>query len=419
MHSEAEIRSALLRLFQAGLDSARPEAVVAAHLPARPAGRCIVVGAGKASAAMAKAVEDAWPDADLSGIVITRYGHAVPTRRVEIVEAAHPVPDASGLAATARMLDMLRGLGPDDLVLALISGGGSSLLVAPVEGVTLGEKQEVSRRLLASGAPISDMNVVRSHLSQVKGGRLAEAAHPARLITLVLSDVPGDDPAIIASGPTLPHTSRRSDALNILRQYEIDPPVSVLKHLSEAETAERFATVPDIRMVATPRVALLRMAEEARAMGISPLILGDALEGDARGMGTVLGGIARSVAEHGSPLPRPAVLLSGGEATVTIGPDPGRGGRNTEFLLACALATKDMPGIHAIACDSDGIDGTEDVAGAIFLAGSLARGQAAGLDPKAVLSRHDSYAWFDALKDLVRTGPTLTNVNDLRAIIIL
>jgi hydroxypyruvate reductase len=358
----------------------------------------------------------------LTGLVVTRYGHAVPTRCIEVIEAAHPVPDENSETAARRMLQVARGLSADDLVLALISGGGSALLALPAPGLTLADKQAINRALLASGATITEMNAVRKHLSAIKGGRLAREAVPARMVTLAISDVPGDDPAVIASGPTVPDPTTFADVRALLARYGIDPPPSVARLLQEAaeETAKPGEMPPpDYRMIATPAMALNAAAEAARKHGVAPLILGDALEGESREMGTVMAGIARSVRTHGLPLTAPALLLSGGETTVTIGRGPaGRGGRNTEFLLGLAVALNGTSGIWAVAGDTDGIDGTEDAAGAIVAPDTLGRARAAGLDPRGVLIAHDSYGLFDSIGDLIRTGPTLTNVNDIRAILI-
>ena len=419
---DASARAVLREIFDAAVASADPRHMLARHLPPVPAGRVVVVGAGKSAAVMAQAVETAWPDVPLSGLVVTRYGHAVPTRRIEVMESSHPVPDANSETAARRMLALVRGLTPDDLVLALISGGGSALLAAPAEGLTLADKQAVNRALLASGATISEMNAVRKHLSAIKGGRLAAAAAPARLVTLAISDVPGDDPAVIASGPTVPDPTRYADAVAILAHYAITPPPAAAQRLAAAddETPKPGALGhASFRLIATPSMALDAAADAARARGLAPLILGDALEGESREMGTVLAGIARSVRSHHRPLAPPSVLLSGGETTVSIGRGPaGRGGRNTEFLLGLAVSLAGTEGIWATAGDTDGIDGTEDAAGALVTPDTLARARAAGLDPRAVLAGHDSYALFAAIGDLIRTGPTLTNVNDIRAILI-
>jgi hydroxypyruvate reductase len=385
-------------------------------------GRCVVVGAGKSAAVMAAALEEAWTDVQLSGVVVTRYGHAVPTRRVRVIEASHPVPDANSELGARSVLEAVQGLGANDLVIALISGGGSALMALPAHGLTLLDKQAVNKALLASGATISEMNAVRKHLSHIKGGRLAAAAAPAQVVTLAISDVPGDDPAVIASGPTVPDPTTFADARAIIARYGVlvPPPVAARLHEDSDETP-KAGSLPhaEFRLIATPAMALRAAAEEATQLGLTSLILGDALEGESREVGTVLAGIARSVADHGMPVAKPAVLLSGGETTVSIGGGkPGRGGRNTEFLLGVALALNGTKGIWAIAGDTDGIDGTEDAAGAFVLPDTLARARAVGLDPHAVLASHDSYSLFHALDDLIRTGPTLTNVNDMRAILI-
>ncbi len=420
--TDQQAREALNRIFRASIAAADPRHMLAAHLPPRPAGRCVVVGAGKSAAVMAAALEDAWPDVELSGVVVTRYGHSVPTRRLRVVEASHPVPDANSEIGAQSVLQAVQGLGPGDLVIALISGGGSALMALPVEGLTLADKQAVNRALLASGATISEMNAVRKHLSRIKGGRLAAAAAPARVVTLAISDVPGDDPAVIASGPTVPDPTTFSDARSIIARYGVALPTAVAARLTEdADETPKPGQLPhtEFRMIATPSMALRAASEEASRLGLLPLILGDALEGESREVGTMMAGIAKSVATHGLPIERPAVLLSGGETTVSIGPEgAGRGGRNTEFLLALAVALGGRNGIWAVAGDTDGIDGTEDAAGAFVAPDTLARARAAGLDPHGVLDSHDSYGLFDAIGDLIRTGPTLTNVNDIRAILI-
>lgn len=415
-------RAALRSLFDAAVAAADPARVLAAHLPPKPRGRCVVVGGGKSAALMAAALEHAWPDVALTGTVVTRYGHAVPTRRIEVIEAAHPVPDANSEHGARRLLDSVRGLGPDDLVLALMSGGGSALLALPAPGLTLADKQAINRALLASGATITEMNTVRKHLSAIKGGRLAAAAAPAPVVTLAISDVPGDAPAVIASGPTVADPTSFADARAIVARYAITPSPAVAARLAQAQDeTPKPGSLPagEFHLIATPLLALSRAADTARSLGLTPLILGDALEGEAREAGTLMAGIASCVRVHGQPLTPPAVLLSGGETTVTIGRGPaGRGGRNTEFLLALALALDEAPGIWAVAGDTDGIDGTEDAAGALVTPDTLARARAAGLDPRAVLAGHDSYTLFAAIGDLIRTGPTLTNVNDLRAVLI-
>jgi hydroxypyruvate reductase len=419
---DARARTLLRGVFDAAVAAADPRVVLARHLPAPPTGRCVVVGAGKSAAVMAAALEDAWPGVPLEGVVVTRYGHAVPTRRIVVRESSHPVPDTNGEAAAREILAAVQNLEPDDLVVALISGGASALLPLPAAGLTLGDKQAVNRALLASGATISEMNCVRKHLSAIKGGRLAAAAAPARVLTLAISDVPGDDPSVIGSGPTVPDPSTFADARTILAKYGILPSPQVAARLArdDDETPKPGSLErADYRMIATPLMALRAAAEAARVAGLSPIILGDALEGESRELGIVLAGIARSVRAHGEPLAAPALLLSGGETTVTIGAGPaGRGGRNSEFLLGLAVALAGGARIWAAAGDTDGIDGTEDAAGAVVTPDTLARAKALGLDPAAMLAGHDSFSLFAALGDLIRTGPTLTNVNDFRAILI-
>jgi glycerate-2-kinase len=410
-------------MFDAAVRSADPRAMLASHLPDRPAGRVVVVGAGKSAAVMAAALEAAWPEVPMTGLVVTRYGHAVPTARIEVVEASHPVPDAAGESAAVRILALVQGLTADDLVLALISGGGSALMPLAAPGLTLADKQAVNRALLACGATINEMNVVRRHLSAIKGGRLAAAAHPARMVTLAISDVPGDDPAAIASGPTVPDPSSFADARAIVARYGIALPDVVRAHLEAAAEETPKPSDPrlaraEYRMIATPLMSLEAAAAEARALGLTPIILGDALEGEAREAGTLLAGIARSVAAHGRPIASPAVLLSGGETTVTLGGAKGAGGRNGECLLGLAAALAGHPGIWALMADTDGIDGSEENAGAVATPDTLARSRAAGTDPLASLSAHRSHDVFKTLGDLVVTGPTLTNVNDFRAILV-
>jgi glycerate 2-kinase len=417
-------RDLLLTMFDAAVRAAAPGSCVPPALPPPPAGRTVVVGAGKAAAAMAQAVETHWPAAaPLSGLVITRYGHGVgPLPRIEVVEAGHPVPDAAGEQAAARILGMVKDLGPDDLVLCLVSGGGSSLLALPAPGITLADKQAVNRALLRSGAGIHEMNCVRKHLSAIKGGRLAEAAGAARLVTLVISDVPGDDPSVIASGPTVPDTTTLADARAVLARYGITPSSGVLAHLRNpaAETPKledsgfRHA---ETHVIASPQASLEAAASVARTAGVVPVILGDAIEGEAAEVARVMAGIARQGALHGQPAPPPCVLISGGETTVTVR-GHGRGGRNAEFLLALAVALDGRQGIHAIACDTDGIDGTEDNAGALISPDTLARARALDIQARDRLADNDGYGVFAALGDLVVTGPTLTNVNDFRAILI-
>lgn len=414
----------LKRMFRAAIDSASPDLCVAPNLPPPPAGRTVVVGAGKAAASMARAVEAGWPaDRPLSGLVVTRYGHGVgPLPRIEVVEASHPVPDEAGWRAAGRILEAVQGLGPDDLVLCLISGGGSALLALPAPGLTLADKQAVNRALLLSGADIGEMNCVRKHLSAIKGGRLAAAAAPAQIVTLMISDVPGDDPSVIASGPTVPDDTTLADARAVLARRGIVPPDTVAARLLDptAETPktgdEIFARSRTV-MIATPQMALEAAARVAREAGVAPVILGDAIEGEAAEVGRVMAGIARQCALHGQPAGAPCVLISGGETTVTVR-GGGRGGRNVEFLLGLAVATGGHPAIHAIAGDTDGIDGTEDNAGALMAPDSLARAERLGIKPRERLADNDGYGFFAALGDLVTTGPTLTNVNDFRAILI-
>jgi glycerate 2-kinase len=419
---DTHARAALRHLFDAAVAAADPRKVLAAHLPEKPKGRCIVVGMGKSAAVMAAALEDAWPDVLLTGTVVTRYGHAVPTRQIEVIEASHPVPDANSERGARRLLERVRGLGPDDLVLALISGGGSALCAAPAQGLTLADKQDINRALLASGATITEMNCVRKHLSAIKGGRLAAAAAPARVVTLAISDVPGDDPAVIASGPTVPDPTSFADARALIARYGITPSPAAAHRLAAAtdETPKPGdLSHSDFRLIATPILVLRQVEQVARGLGLAPLILGDALEGEAAQAGILFAGMAQCIATHGQPLTPPAVLLAGGETTVTIGHgQAGRGGRNTEFLLSLAVALGGAGRIWAMAGDTDGIDGTEDAAGAIITPDTLARARAANLDPRAVLTGHDSYTLFDRLGDLIKTGPTLTNVNDIRAILI-
>ena len=416
--------SLLRSLFDAALAAADPARCVPPHLPPPPKGRTIVIGAGKAAAAMALALERHWPGGpqSLEGFVVTRYGHGMPCRRIEVIEAAHPVPDSAGQVAAQRALQAVGGLSADDLVLVLLSGGGSALLVAPAPGVTLADKQAVTRGLLASGASIHEINCVRKHLSAIKGGRLAAAAWPARVLTLAISDVPGDDPATIASGPTVADPTSSADAREILQRYAIEAPGSVREWLlgDAAETPKPGAarlSNSEYRVITTPQQALEAAATTARAAGVTPLLLGDAIEGEAREVARVLAGMALSCAQHGTPQAAPCVLLSGGETTVTM-KGRGRGGRNAEFLLALSLALAAHPAISAIACDTDGIDGSEDNAGAIVAPDTLARAAAAGLDARAMLVDNDAYGFFAALGDLLVTGPTRTNVNDFRAILI-
>lgn len=412
-------RQWLRSLFDAAIASADPMHVLAAHLPPKPAGRCIVVGAGKSAAVMAAALEAAWPDVPMRGTVVTRYGHAVPTATIRVLEARHPVPDEASAAAAAALIAEVSGLTADDLVIALISGGGSALAALPGPGLTLADKQAVNASLLSCGAPIGVMNAVRKHLSAIKGGRLAAAAAPARVVTLAISDVPGDDPGVIASGLTVPGAPGREDVRKLIAEYGVVLPPAAARLLASDDNLPPQAAPADFRLIATPMMALHAAAALARDAGVTPIILGDALEGESREMGTLLAGIARSVRTHGQPVPPPCVLLSGGEGTVSLGnARPGRGGRNTEFLLGLAVTLRGAPGIWAVAGDTDGIDGSDDAAGAFVMPGTLDTAAAAGLDPVAHLRGHDSYTLFDGIGALIRTGPTLTNVNDFRAILI-
>jgi hydroxypyruvate reductase len=421
--TDARARAALRTLFDTAVAAADPRTVLARHLPPKPAkGRCIVVGGGKSAAVMAAALEDAWPDVELEGTVVTRYGHAVPTHHIEVIEAAHPVPDANSERGALRLLERVQGLTKDDLVIALMSGGASALLAAPVPGLTLADKQAINRALLACGANITEMNAVRKHLSAIKGGRLAAAAAPARVVTLAISDVPGDDPAVIGSGPTVPDATTFAQARALIARYGINPPPSVAARLArDDDETPKPGSLPhtEFHMIATPMMALDAMAAKASSLGLTPLILGDALEGEAAQMGTVMAGIARSVRTHGQPLRPPAILLSGGETTVTLSSRPsGAGGRNTTFLLGLAIALDAAPGIWATAGDTDGIDGMDEIAGALLTPDTLARAHANGVDARAMLANHDSHGFFGAIGDLIVTGPTLTNVNDIRAILI-
>lgn len=415
-------RELLQQMFHAAIAAARPALCIPPHLPQPPKGRLIVVGAGKASAEMARVFEEHWPG-PLAGLVVTRYGYAVPCERIEIVEAAHPVPDEAGLAATRRMLGLVRDLGADDLVVCLISGGGSALLPLPAAGLSLADKQAINQALLRSGATISEMNCVRRHLSAIKGGRLAAACHPAKVLTLLISDVPGDNPMDIASGPTVADPTTCADALAIVRRYGIDLPAAA-RALLESGAGEsvkpgdaRLAGA-ETRIVTAPQIALEAAAKVARQAGYAVHILGDAIEGEARDVGKVMAGIALQVATRGQPFQPPCVLLSGGETTVTAR-GAGRGGRNVEFLLALGIALDGQPGIHALAGDTDGVDGQEEIAGACLAPDdSLSRAWAQGLRPKDSLANNDGHGFFGALSDAVMTGPTLTNVNDFRAILI-
>jgi glycerate 2-kinase len=409
----------LRRLMDAALQAADPLLALPRYLPTAPKGRTVVIGAGKASARMALALERHWPG-ELQGLVVTRYGHSEPTERISIVEAGHPVPDAAGASAARRIMSMVQGLTADDLVIALISGGGSSLLAAPIEGMSLDDKRSITQSLLASGATISEMNAVRKALSAVKGGKLGALCGKARVCTLVVSDVPGDDPAVVASGPTQADATTLEQVTDILNRYGIQLPGHVWSAMRAAHATRVDAAQLGERschVIATPQMALEAAAEAARAMGIAPMILGDALEGEARHVGTALAGIARQVVSHHQPLRAPCVLLSGGETTVTLR-GKGRGGRNAEYLLAHAIACSGLSRVWGLAIDTDGIDGSENNAGASFGPETLARARAMGLLPETMLAHNDAYTVFERTQELIITRPTRTNVNDFRATLI-
>ncbi|MGK5026312.1 glycerate kinase type-2 family protein [Janthinobacterium sp. RB2R34] len=421
MSDDQTPRALLHAMFNAAIAAAQPAHCVVPHLPAVPTGRLIVIGAGKASAAMAQAVEQHWPG-ELSGLVVTRYGYGVPCERIEIAEAAHPVPDAAGMQAAQRMLALVGNLSCDDTVLCLISGGGSSLLALPLAGITLAEKQDLNRALLACGASIGEINCVRRHLSLIKGGRLAAACHPAQLLTLAISDVPGDKPGDIASGPTVADATTCQDALAIVRRYGISLPASIREALASGRGESVKPGDPrlansTIKLIATPQMALEAAAAVARAAGVTPYILGDSLEGEARDVGKVMAGIAQQVARRGQPFATPCVLLSGGETTVTVRGD-GSGGRNVEFLLSLGIALDGEAHVHALAGDTDGVDGQAEIAGAWLAPDTLQRAWALGMRPRDSLDNNDGHGFFQTLGDSVITGPTLTNVNDFRAILI-
>jgi len=417
----------LLRvLFEAALAAADPGVALVGHIPAPVPGRTVLTGAGKAAAAMAQAFEALWPG-PLEGLVLTRYGHATPCGRIEILEASHPVPDDAGERAARRMLALAEGLGPDDQLVFLVSGGGSALLALPASGLTLADKQQVTRALLRSGAAIGEINTVRKHLSAIKGGRLAAAAAPARIVTLAISDVPGDDPAVIASGPTVPDPTTCADAQAVLAKYRITEPAAVISHLAtaQAETPKPGDAIfhrARYELIASPQASLAAAVSTAMRLNVTPIVLSDRIEGEAREVAKVHAAIALQLRAGefrvgGEAIRPPAVLLSGGETTVTVA-GAGRGGRNAEFLLALAVALDGAEGVWALACDTDGIDGTEDNAGAILYPDSIARAAALGVSAKAALAENDGYGFFAALGDLVVTGPTLTNVNDFRAILV-
>ncbi len=415
-------RDILERLFHRAVDAAQPHHAIAANLPDPPLGRTIVIGAGKASAQMARAFELAWPHRIDSGLVVTRYGYATPCERIEIVEAAHPVPDFAGYLAARRLMEKVSGLGHDDLVVALISGGGSALLPQPALGLSFEDEQEVNHVLLASGAPISVMNVIRNELSAIKGGRLSALASPARVATLIVSDIPGDDPSLVASGPTVPMASSRAEARHLAALYRLKLPPAADELLASELNLAPMPADPrfqhnSVRIIASAALSLEAAANEARHSGLTPHIISDAVEGEARDVAGVLAALAREVKSRNRPFTRPAMLLSGGETTVTIRGD-GRGGRNAEFLLAFALAIDGIDGITALAADTDGIDGAGDNAGAAGDGQTAARMRAAGIDPRAALANNDAYNAFRAVGGLFTTGPTGTNVNDFRAIIV-
>ncbi|MEI9426910.1 glycerate kinase type-2 family protein [Mesorhizobium sp. Cs1299R1N3] len=411
----------LTSIFNAAVAAADPERTIRDHLPVRPRGRTIVVGAGKGSAQMAAAFEKVW-DGPIEGLVVTRYGYGAKCERIEIIEAAHPVPDAAGLEASRRLLDKVQGLTADDLVVALISGGGSALLPSPAAGLTLADEIAVNEALLASGAPIAAMNTIRKHLSTIKGGRLAAAAWPAKVVSLVVSDIPGDNPALVASGPTVPDTGSREDALASISAYGMNLPASVMAHIrSPAADApdpddERFSR-NEVHLIASAGVSLEAAAVEARRQGIEAVILSDAVEGEAREVGGFHAAIAREVATRNRPFQKPVLILSGGETTVTLRAK-GKGGRNSEFLLAFAIGINGVEGIHALAADTDGIDGSENNAGAFADGSTVSRMRAADVDAKAMLDGNNAWTAFNAVGDLFVPGPTGTNVNDLRAILV-
>ncbi|WHZ37462.1 glycerate kinase [Sagittula sp. MA-2] len=414
-------RAFLTDLFEAAVAAADPMQALRDVLPPKPPGRTVVVALGKGAAQLAAAFEELWED-PVEGVVVTRYGYAAPCKHLKVIEAAHPVPDAAGLAATEEVFNAVSGLTPGDLVVALVCGGGSALLPAPPEGLTLEDEQALNQALLASGAPIGVMNAIRKHVSRIKGGRLAAAAAPAQVVSLVVSDVPGDDPAQVASGPTVPDWVTREDALAMIRARNIALPEKVMAHIATEAAAAPSPMDPAfernvVRVVASARLSLEAAAARAEAAGITPVILSDAIEGEAGDVGSVHAAIAREVARRGRPFKPPVVMLSGGETTVTLGETPGRGGRNTAFLLGFALSTEGMP-ISALAADTDGIDGTEDNAGAFCDGQSMARLREAGHDPRDFVRKQDPYGAFDAIGDIFAPGPTGTNVNDFRAIFI-
>ena len=421
-------RELLLGSFHAALRAADPLHIVPNHLPPPPRGRTVVVGAGKAAASMASAVESHWPAGKpLEGLVVTRYGHGLATKRIEVIEASHPVPDDAGEKAAKRILDLAAGLSADDLLLVLVSGGGSALLSLPADGVSMAGLKAVTRELLACGAPIEDINTVRKHLSRIQGGRLA-ASTRAKVVALIISDVTGDDPTHIASGPCAPDPTTFADAISVLQRYGVNTPAAVEGHLRDgasgrvAETPKpgdaAFGARVENRVIATAHASLLAAADFMRSKGIAPLVLGDSVTGEASEVAKAYAALAREVRHHGQPAPAPVALISGGETTVTVKGHHGRGGRNSEFLLSLAIALDGLAGTWALACDTDGIDGSEDNAGAWLAPDTIGRARAMGLDPRAMLAGNDGYGFFCAVESLVVTGPTRTNVNDFRVILV-
>jgi hydroxypyruvate reductase len=411
----------LTSIFDAAVAAADPERTIKNHLPPKPKGRTIVIGAGKGSAQMAAALEKVW-DGPLEGLIVTRYGYGCKTERIEVVEAAHPVPDAAGLEGSKRLLETVSGLSKDDLVIALISGGGSALLPSPAGSLTLADEIAVNEALLASGAPIAAMNTIRKHVSTIKGGRLAAAAHPAKVVSLIVSDIPGDNPALVASGPTVPDASTRQDALSLVETWRMKLPDAVMAHLNSPAADAPRADDPrfagnEVKIIASAAVSLEAAAAEAKRQGVEAVILSDAIEGEAREVGAVHAAIAREVATRSRPFQKPVLILSGGETTVTLRAK-GKGGRNSEFLLAFAIGIQGLDGINALAAYTDGIDGSEDNAGAFADGSSVARMRAASVDAKAMLAGNNAWTAFNSVGDLFVPGPTGTNVNDLRAILI-
>lgn len=411
----------LTAIFEAAVAAADPNLTIRNHLPAKPKGRTIVVGAGKGAAQMAAAFEKAW-DGPLEGLVVTRYGYGAKTERLEVIEAAHPVPDEAGLEASRLLMELVSGLSEDDLVVALICGGGSALLPSPAAGLTLADEIAVNEALLASGAPIAAMNTIRKHVSTIKGGRLAAAAWPAKVVSLVVSDIPGDNPALVASGPTIPDAGSREDALAGIAAYGMKLPEAVMAHIMSTASAapgpddKKFAR-NEVHLIASAGVSLEAAAAEAKRQGIEAVILSDAIEGEAREVGSVHAAIAREVASRNRPFAKPVLILSGGETTVTL-KAKGKGGRNSEFLLSFAIGIAGVQGIDALAADTDGIDGSEDNAGAFCDGSTVQRMRAAGVDAKAMLAANNAWTAFNAVDDLFVPGPTGTNVNDLRAILV-